>query len=470
MSDTVSTTTTPLMANWEDIILNHILLNLNQHQALRLATLNSKFSKNIKSKLYRNIHVYLSERLRESDAERDPNRIQFKFHKDINNFKTNKFTIISFNNFKEYMPKMDPNEPIHLLEMFDMPSEFEKQIALHLKKIEYFTVISNNYDAASTTNGEGYSEPDELSSWIKAPNFSTACGDKNYTRKLEYDDCDYDFHELDEVLLLNVPRNDSVKCLKLHANNGYRDFNLINQVSTLTELYITFDITHGVHVRKVNFKITLPLQKLYIIWNAPYDRIKQTSTLVFGIEKAFETRYIQELALEVGCGFNYLIKNDLTNSFPRLRQLCLGINEGPCSNDDKALDEFNQISHSNVQMLIIATGKKLEEELASKFANLFYKFPQANIHWWNTRLVQIEEGYKLDIFCMLSPSLPFAVVGLHWKSNINSGTQNGWKKKYTIKAGTSTGKSTKGARKLEVLFKKIYSDDELEIIRKSADG
>lgn len=135
MADTISLLTS--LTSWEDILIKFILVNLNQHQALRLATLNSRIAKYIKAKLYRYIYVYPSEPWSEYDAKemRKDSLPPFKFHKDINNFKTNKFTIISFQNFKKYMHEMDKNESIYLLEIFWIPEKFEKEIAKHLKNI-----------------------------------------------------------------------------------------------------------------------------------------------------------------------------------------------------------------------------------------------------------------------------------------------------------------------------------------------
>ncbi|KAI5965489.1 hypothetical protein KGF57_000755 [Candida theae] len=171
---------------------------------------------------------------------------------------------------------MDAKETIHLLQISEMPKGFEWEIAKHLKNIEYFSVICRGYDGDRAT--------DKTTVDLKSKplnHYSAVCGNKNYTRKLEYNDCDYDFHELDIVLLSNLPRNDSVMCLKLDVYNGYRDLESINEVSTLTELYMTFYITHGIDVRGVDMKITLPLQKVYIRWHEPIKYSKDTLNLDF---------------------------------------------------------------------------------------------------------------------------------------------------------------------------------------------
>ena len=462
MVDTISLLTS--LTSWEDIIIKFILVNLNQHQALRLATLNSRIAKYIKAKLYRYIYVYPSEPWSEYKTEemRKDSLPPFKFHKDINNFKTNKFTIISFQNFKKYMHEMDKKESIYLLEIFWIPEKFEKKIAKHLKHIKYFTVISDGYDAAAETNGKGYKGVQRRTE----QHFTAVCGKKNYTRRLEYDDCDYDFHELNEVLLLNLPRNNHVKCLKLTVFNGYRDLELINQVSHLTELYMTFNITHGINPRPFNAKITLPLQKVYIIWTEPNDRIKETSNLYFYIEDVFETQYIQELSLESITTFDNHLKGDLTYSFPKLRQLCLGAYEDIYGFSSQGnLHDFDLLSHHNLQMLIITTWWGQKRYTPANIASLFYNFPQASIHWWYSFLLE-KPGYMFDSLAMLSPNLPFAVLGLHWPSDMSKIKQTySWETKWDVKPGTYTAKLSEGTRSLDVLFKTVYADEELRLLQ-----
>ena len=289
---------------------------------------------------------------------------------------------------------------------------------------------------------------------------------KNYTRRLQYDDCNYDFHELNEVLLLNLSRNNHVKCLKLSVFNGYRDLELINQVSHLTELYMTLNITHGINPGPFNVKITLPLQKVYIVWTEPNDRIKETVLLHFHIEDVFETQYIQELSLESDSPFLYHLRGDLTYSFPKLRQLCLGAYEDIYSFSSQGhIDFFNLLSHHNLQMLLLSTVYGLARSPPSNIASLFYNFPQASIHWWYSFLLE-KPGYMFDSLAMLSPNLPFAVLGLHWPSDMSKIKQTySWETKWDVKPGTYTAKLSEGTRNLEVLFKTIYTDEELRLLR-----
>ena len=442
-------------ADWEDVLLKYILTNLNQHQALRLATLNSKFAKQVKSKLYRYIHVYMSEPLDNPEK----NKPRFKFHKDINNFKTNKFTIISFDNFTAYLPKLDPNEPIYHLELFDIPIHFDDDIAIHLKKIEYFSVIAERYDVSWLTN---YTEdpPSVRSYW------TAACGNKNYSRVVIYDDDICDSRELENIMLLDFSRNNHVKCLKMTVRDGYRDLELLNQVSSVTELYLTFYVTRGNYFHKTNFKITLPLQKLYIIWNHPFSGDNRRNLLIFKIEQVFETGDIQELSLETFMKISSHLTGDFAHSFPKLKRLSLGVHEG-ISYIGKGPGEFQQLSHDNLQTLLISTDSGKENYPPAEMTSLFHNFPLATIHWWDTHFIEWPRRYAFDFLHMLSPTLPFAVMGLHWASNLAKFRKDPyWKQRWTIRAGKYMTKGDRG-RDLEVLLKRVYSSKELELIKMS---
>ncbi|KAG5419986.1 hypothetical protein I9W82_001866 [Candida metapsilosis] len=387
--------------DWEDVLLKYILTNLNQHQALRLATLNSKFAKQVKSKLYRYIHVYMSEPLDNPEK----NKPRFKFHKDINNFKTNKFTIISFDNFTAYLPKLDPNEPIYHLELFDIPIHFDDDIAIHLKKIEYFSVIAERYDVSWLTN---YTEdpPSVFSYW------TAACGNKNYSRVVIYDDDICDSRELENIMLSDFSRNNHVKCLKMTVRDGYRDLELLNQVSI------------------------------------------------------FETGDIQELSLETFMKISSHLTGDLAHSFPKLKRLSLGVHEG-ISYIGKGPGDFQQLSHDNLQTLLISTDSGKENYPPAEMTSLFHNFPSATIHWWDTHFIEWPRRYAFDFLHMLSPTLPFAVMGLHWASNSAKFRKDPyWKQRWTIRAGKYMTKGDRG-RDLEVLLKRVYSSKELESIKMS---
>ncbi|KAI5950227.1 hypothetical protein KGF57_004394 [Candida theae] len=341
---------------------------------------------------------------------------------------------------------MDAKEPIHLLEIYFIPTGFEWKIAEHLPRIEYFSVITGQYDACEATNGLGH----KLRS--RRP-FYAVCGNKNYTRKLKYSDCNHVFRELKHTLLSNLSRNDHVKRLKLDVYNGFGGLELINQVSTLTELYMTFHVTE-----KVDFQITLPLQKVYL--NAVRPR-RKTLDLGFYVEDAFETRYIRELCLESVLEFKHSLKDNLESSFPKLKNLGLCVNDG-------LFYDLHSFSHGNLQVLIIATTQDNRHYPVPHVASLFHSFPKASIHWWDSLLIRDYKGgaYKLDTYSMLSPTLPFAVVGLYCLTNSGE-TQRSrgwWSSEWGIKPGTYAAKPAEGKRNLDVLFKQIYEDKELKKI------
>ncbi|KAI5952129.1 hypothetical protein KGF57_004177, partial [Candida theae] len=85
---------------------------------------------------------------------------------------------------------------------------------------------------------------------------------------------------------------------------------------------------------------------------------------------------------------------------------------------------------------------------------------------WGSELIDVYGGYKLDSYNILSPTLPFVVVAVHLERNIESRKYNHMDDKYKIRLGTYTAESAEGKRKLDVLFKRIYEDEELRKISK----
>lgn len=76
----------------------------------------------------------------------------------------------------------------------------------------------------------------------------------------------------------------------------------------------------------------------------------------------------------------------------------------------------------------------------------------------------------MDGLSVLSPSLPFAVMGLSWVSKIKEFCGHYYcEDKWTIKPGTYTAEVVRGLRKLDALFKIIYSVDELKMIKNCMD-
>ncbi|KAI5959252.1 hypothetical protein KGF57_002190 [Candida theae] len=97
-------------------VLEMVFQNINQHQALVMAPLQSKLYILAKGKLYKNIHVYSSGDLK-NDDNKEPNKQLRKYPKNINNIKTNEYTIISSRTFERYLTRMDGDMKITSLDI-----------------------------------------------------------------------------------------------------------------------------------------------------------------------------------------------------------------------------------------------------------------------------------------------------------------------------------------------------------------
>ncbi|KAI5955438.1 hypothetical protein CANMA_004618, partial [Candida margitis] len=125
--------------------LKEVFNHINQHQALALAPLHSKFYFIAKSKLYRNIYVYYPQPLRKELI--NPNGLKVKFHypKNINNRKSNMCTIISFDTFERYFEKMDATQVIDRLEVDGHDMYVIKSVLKHFTAIKSLEIIRSRH-------------------------------------------------------------------------------------------------------------------------------------------------------------------------------------------------------------------------------------------------------------------------------------------------------------------------------------
>lgn len=107
-------------------ILDLVWRNVNQHQALALAPLYSTFHFVVKRKLYNHTYIY-------NDATDWGWLLSLGTHKQINNRKSSRLTIVSLSNLEKYISAIDANQSILVFEIrncFQALLEFPSQCFL----------------------------------------------------------------------------------------------------------------------------------------------------------------------------------------------------------------------------------------------------------------------------------------------------------------------------------------------------
>lgn len=128
-------------------VLEEIFRQINQHQTLALAPLHSDLYKIAKSKLYHNIFIYRSSQLGDvlvgPTGELVP---EFRFHKTINNLKSNSYTIISTNTLERYMARMEKDQIICHFEILDCNFMLLECIVRHFKSIKTLEIPRQTWE------------------------------------------------------------------------------------------------------------------------------------------------------------------------------------------------------------------------------------------------------------------------------------------------------------------------------------
>ncbi|KAI5961125.1 hypothetical protein CANMA_003899 [Candida margitis] len=372
-------------------VVQQVFLNINQHQALALAPLHSKFYNATRDKLYQNIYIY-GEFLYiplKGDA------IRFKFHKDINNFRTNKYTVVSKYVLYKCMSQIRQDVKINHLILSDYDETLIKQVLGHFQSIRTFEVIRS-----FGLNRQGH-----------------LTFHKEMSRELMFSDMRAN-NLFSNTVFIPPPFNPN-------------QFEIPSNIKTSLSLFVTSDIVNWDFLHPFPFITNLTVlafRRDMLTKRVENLRLHKLhlhhlmEVVDYTISDVFNTIALRELTIVGYIQIEKVFPNHkLDEEYPQLAQFCLRHN-GEETQEFTIRDLLN-FSHINLSMLILAT-KFSNPKTARAISWLCLYFPKASINWWfeprgfPIRALGInncitDSAFTNDIY-MLSPQLPFGVIGYHF--------------------------------------------------------
>lgn len=362
----------------------------------------------------------------------DPSR--FKFHKNINNFRTNKYTVISKYVLYKYMSQIRQDVIINHLILYEYDETLIEQVLEHFKSIRAFEVIlSFGY------NSQGYYAYCEGMAKFM---FNDLRAENSFSNT-EFIPSPFNPN------LFEIP-SDIKKSLNLYVNSDFVNWDFLKPfpfITSLTVLLCRRDmLTKDVW--------NLRLHKLHL-----HHLMKVVD---YTISDVFNTIALRELTIAGYIQIEKVFSNHkLDEEYPQLAQLCL-------RHDGKETQEFTirdllNFTHINLSMLILAT-KFSNLKTARAISWLCLYFPKASVNWWyeprrfpigalGIDNCRVDSAFTNDIY-MLSPQLPFGVVGYHFP-----------KVRVFKRTGRYIDTRVNFAQRQSFVFlKKWYTDLELETI------
>lgn len=402
--------------------LQKVFLHINQHQTLALAALHSKFYFVAIPKLYQNIYVYEEWTLKKEEQEEEEDHetgedvdeekmeeekteedsISFKFHKNLNTPKTNRYTIVSRNVLERYLDQMSKDEVVCHIIIYQYNDSLLKRIVNHFKTIRVFEVILSFKVYKSRY---GYEEGMREFMLDDLKTINPTCNTEFVPSPFYYrNPCPIPLGIKTTLSFDFYPHEDRLS-------------NVLKEYPFLTCLTLVTIWLHGSPiVDDPSFYKLLKLQKLHF-------HLMNYTTVCARISEAFDTSLLQELSLAGNILFHDVFSNHhLEKEFPLLVQLCLR-HEGDAENHIDKIQKLEEYSHRSLSMLIVTT--KCGDKMAAKtMGKLQHNFPNASINWWyEPRLFvygflgennsRVDSAFTHDIN-MLSPQLPFGIVGYHF--------------------------------------------------------
>lgn len=391
-------------------VLEEIFRQINQHQALALAPLHSDLYKIAKTKLYHNIFIYRSSQLGNvlvgPTGELVP---EFRFHKTINNLKSNSYTIISTNTLEKYMARMEKDQLICHFEILDCNFMLLECIVRHFRFIKTLEIPRQTWNLGSRAYFECLqtymttTRPDTFFLPHRRPCYHTPMKDDGMT-KLEIT-----YWQLAE------------------------HFEFVEQLHTIEELILIFFTIQG-----LGFKPSLNFRKLTLS-----DLPSNFSSY---ISDAFDVKWLLELTVLGGFSPSKLFKSRQFNKeFPNLIQLCILL--GP-KISLQGIQDLQGLRHPTLKTFNVATFE-CNQKLADAVCSLRILFPIANIHWYSSE--NFRYGPQWDILSVFSPHLPIDAVGCHMKMEHAKSVTN-----MAMKVRLESGKSIK------MRLHHCYSDAEID--------
>ncbi|KAI5963729.1 uncharacterized protein KGF55_002609 [Candida pseudojiufengensis] len=476
-------------------VLEMIFQQINHHMVIALMPLHSKFNEIGQKKLYKNIHIYLKHNVMKlaytkAGEPRYKQENRWRFHKDILNDFTKKFTVISSCSFYDNINKNKMNRYQHIEHLsienvnplyyvshlkFDNKREvptFLRKIFRYFKNLDYVSFALSN-------NQLNRANKDKTDDGLKGKTFKIPRQRPDFYDHVlfleEKNQSSYEFlyNNLKSLKFKFEPPNNHVKEFNpLELSKSIDLFNKINLFKKLEELHLIFELFINLMdpllLERLN-KINCRLKKLDLLfwgkhifqgddyWDYYYYHLRpkpKPRKWLFTLDKFFDTKEINTLSLNYHSESNieetfYLQKfrfeEMLSNaSLPKLRNLVLS----------SRLLDLKSIDVSKLHKLIICT-KSADDGYATRIAKLYLINPSLRLSWWPTFNIWYDREifFKTDNLQIFTPDY-FQVISCQWPSYFFESDIISITKKHNRNSRKSKDKNPK---KLNITLKHDYS-------------
>ncbi|KAI5955465.1 hypothetical protein KGF57_003617 [Candida theae] len=401
--------------------LEEVFHQLNQHYVVALAPLHSKFHYIAKPKLYRNIYVYSPWSRIQDETESNEQKQTFHISKSFHNLKSQKYSIISSDTFERYLAKMDKTQKIYHLELYDYHMTLIVCILRHFTNLRYVEFVVHYYSD---------------------PIFERVCF-RYSQNSFGNESPGTTFIVAYWVQSIDLDLQQGINQIKIIGRNLVNQFDYIQRFKNLTKLKICMVSYENIPVSECRCFVRLQVLEVSYSLDGYYCVPR------FRLSDVFETRFLQELAIDGDMNASTVFKSsDLSQEFPRLVQLCLRFIGEVYANC--GLQDLGCFEHRKLRYLIMASHGSLASDAAA-VCDLCAKYPNSSINWWYQPEINFT-ALLTHNFKVLSPNLPFGVVGYHFYHLGNEDLSN-FKR-------SVTNALTKEV--MEVEFKRCYTEAELE--------
>ncbi|KAG5420051.1 hypothetical protein I9W82_001931 [Candida metapsilosis] len=349
---------------------------------------------------------------------------KLKFHKDINNTKTNQFTVISLYNLEKYMMAMDANFPIVIFAFDDCYPVLLDCILRRFQKVRSYEVSSFYYGYHT------YPLNDLRVQYRNQREFT-------YTAPPLPDEVELDSEEAQrKVLMKEIFEHSQYNSVLDYEWHSARFLHLFDKFLFVTDLGISLPMYDS-----PKFRFNSQLKTL---------RISGSRSHVEGhIGEYFNTSALENLSLSWHFNLDiFLPVTELDEKLPKLANLTIFA----CNLEfDEFIADWRERTHRTLESLVIKTHES-DKECFEGIAGLFFSFPNACINWWaddywNGDCLRFED----DLIKMMSPRLSHGVLCYHI-NNDHASKLNGTQ----IRVCNSEGEE------MMVHLKKFYSSEEIQ--------
>lgn len=411
-------------------LLEEVFHQLNQHYTLALAPLHSKLYYIAKPKLYRNIYVYTPWPIIEHGVESNEQGETFHVSKNLNNFKSKKYSIISSDTLERYLAKMDKTQEIYHMELYGHNMTIIECILRHFSKIRFFQLVVRYGDSSLH-----YWKPNYI--WL-LQNYIGFCPHSTV-------------YIAPSTNLAEFPIfHDNIILIRTDGMNWADNLDRLHRLKNVTKLSML--VSKGDDLAR--YRCCFKLQVLEINQSSESHFVPD-----FLLSDAFETVFLKELTLFGDFNPGTVFKsNDLEEKFPKLLLFCLRLSGRGESQTAFALQDWRGFKHSKVRYLILSSRSCLTSDVMA-VCGLLAKFPNSSVNWWYEPRLPIQ--LLTHKFRVLSPDLPVGIIGYHFYG-LHCRDLTNFRQKVTISGFTN--------KTVEVKLEKYYTEAELYTIYKQGDG